>query len=80
MKFSRISPTLVEDRVDKRLYQMFFVWFSANLNITALSTGTAGPAFFNLGLRDTLVILLVVDIMYVQSTKISARLLMPFCV
>jgi len=56
-----ISPIPVEQRVDKRLYQMFFVWFSANFNILAFSTGSAGPAFFNLGLRDTLVILLLVD-------------------
>ncbi|KAG6818996.1 hypothetical protein H0H93_016516 [Arthromyces matolae] len=32
------------------------------MNILAFSTGSAGPAFFSLGLRDTLVILLGVDI------------------
>ncbi|GLB39366.1 putative permease for cytosine/purines, uracil, thiamine, allantoin [Lyophyllum shimeji] len=56
-----ISPIPMEQRLDKRLYQMFSVWFSANFNILAFSTGSAGPAFFSLGLRDTLVILLVVD-------------------
>ncbi|KAF8231030.1 hypothetical protein L208DRAFT_1437901 [Tricholoma matsutake] len=56
-----ITPTLIEDRIDKRLYQMFFVWFSANFNILAFSTGSAGPAFFNLGQRDSLLIILVVD-------------------
>ncbi|KAG6865558.1 hypothetical protein C0991_001562 [Blastosporella zonata] len=30
-------------------------------------TGSAGPTFFNLGLLDTVVILLVVDIVYVRS-------------
>jgi purine-cytosine permease-like protein len=63
--YYRISPILMENRTDKRLYQMFFVWFSANLNIFAFSAGSAGPAFFNLGLRNSLVIILVVDIMYV---------------
>ena len=59
----RISPVPDEERVDKRLYQMFFVWFSANFNVLAFSTGCAGPAFFNLGLRDSLVTILVVDAM-----------------
>ncbi|KAI0711394.1 purine-cytosine permease [Earliella scabrosa] len=57
-----IDPIAPEDRQDTKLYQMFFVWFSANINILAFGTGTAGPAFFGLGLRDTLVILLIVDI------------------
>ncbi|KAF8056624.1 purine-cytosine permease [Lyophyllum atratum] len=56
-----ISPIPMEQRLDKRLYQMFFVWFSANFNILAFSTGSAGPVFFSLGLRDSLVIILVVD-------------------
>ena len=30
-----ISPILPEDRNDTKLYQMFFVWFSANINILA---------------------------------------------
>ena len=31
----RIDPILPEDRTDTRLYQMFFVWFSANINVLA---------------------------------------------
>ncbi|KAI1798002.1 purine-cytosine permease [Ganoderma leucocontextum] len=57
-----IDPILPEDRKDTKLFQMFFVWFSANINILSFGTGTAGPAFFGLGLRDTLLILLVVDL------------------
>ncbi|KAG6844998.1 hypothetical protein H0H87_001770 [Tephrocybe sp. NHM501043] len=57
-----IAPTTEEQRCDKRLYQMFFVWFSGNLNILAFSTGSAGPTFFNLGLRHCVVILLVADV------------------
>ncbi|RDX54764.1 purine-cytosine permease [Lentinus brumalis] len=57
-----IDPILPEDRTDTKLYQMFFVWFSANFNVLAFGTGSAGPAFFGLGLRDTLVVLLVVDL------------------
>ncbi|KAJ8502259.1 hypothetical protein ONZ51_g125 [Trametes cubensis] len=57
-----IDPILPEDRTDTKLYQMFFVWFSANLNILAFGTGSAGPAFFGLGLRDSFIILVVVDL------------------
>ncbi|KAI0360457.1 cytosine-purine permease [Trametes cingulata] len=57
-----INPILPEDRTDNKLYQMFFVWFSANMNILAFGTGSAGPAFFGLGLRDSFLILLVVDL------------------
>lgn len=57
-----ITPIPPEDRTDTRLYQMFFIWCSANLNILAFSTGTAGPAFFSLGLKDSLVTILMVDV------------------
>ncbi|CDO75439.1 hypothetical protein BN946_scf184693.g8 [Trametes cinnabarina] len=57
-----IDPIWPEDRTDTKLYQMFFVWFSANINILTFGTGSAGPAFFGLGLRDSFFILLVVDI------------------
>lgn len=69
MEFRSISPTLEEDRTDKRLYQMFFLWLSVNTNIPAFSFGTAGPAFFNLGLRDAILIILVADPMCVAFTK-----------
>ncbi|KAH9849624.1 cytosine-purine permease [Lenzites betulinus] len=57
-----INPILPEDRTDTKLYQMFFVWFSANINILTFGTGSAGPAFFGLGLRDSFLIILVVDL------------------
>ena len=58
-----ITPTQLSDRTDTRLYQMFFVWFSANFNILAFSTGSAAPAFFNLGLKHTAIIVVVVNFM-----------------
>ncbi|KAG6811119.1 hypothetical protein H0H92_008919 [Tricholoma furcatifolium] len=57
-----ISPTSVQQRVDKRLYQMFFIWLSANMNVLALSTGSAGSAFFKLGLAPTAVVVIIVDV------------------
>ncbi|KAG6331535.1 hypothetical protein ID866_7555 [Astraeus odoratus] len=44
-----IAPIARDERLETRWYQMFFVWFSANMNILTFSTGTAGPAFFSLG-------------------------------
>ncbi|KAI0674566.1 cytosine-purine permease [Trametes maxima] len=57
-----IDPILPEDRTDTKLYQMFFVWFSSNMNVLGFGTGSAGPAFFGLGLRDSFIILLIVDL------------------
>ncbi|THV05199.1 cytosine-purine permease [Dendrothele bispora CBS 962.96] len=57
-----IAPTSVEERVDTRLYQMFTVWFSAILNLTALSAGALGPVVWGLGLRDSVIILIIADI------------------
>lgn len=57
-----IVPIPAEERKDPRIYQMFLMWFSANLNILTLTTGTAGPAYYGLGIRDSLLVILVVDI------------------
>ncbi|KAI6045279.1 cytosine-purine permease [Pisolithus marmoratus] len=58
-----IAPIPKEERLDRRWYQMFFVWFSANMNILNFSTGTAGPAFFSLGARDSIIVIIVVDLL-----------------
>ncbi|KAF8434519.1 purine-cytosine permease [Boletus edulis BED1] len=57
-----IAPIPVEERTETRWYQMFFVWFSVNMNILAFSTGTTGPAFFSLGVRDAIVTAVVIDL------------------
>lgn len=46
-----------------------------------LGTGAAGPAFFGLGVKQSLIILTVVDLMYVVQTVLlaTASLLMRFC-
>ncbi|KAF9226335.1 purine-cytosine permease [Gyrodon lividus] len=59
-----IAPIPVEERVETRWYQMFFVWFSANMNILTFSTGTIGPAFFALGIRDAVTIIVVIDLVF----------------
>ncbi|OSX63553.1 hypothetical protein POSPLADRAFT_1045867 [Postia placenta MAD-698-R-SB12] len=50
------------ERTDTKLYQMFFVWFSVNMNVLSFGTGSAGPAFYGLGLRQSLITLLIVDL------------------
>ncbi|KAG2340850.1 hypothetical protein BDR05DRAFT_966422 [Suillus weaverae] len=50
------------EHLETRWYQMFFVWFSANMNILTFSTGTVGPAFFPLGVNDSLIIIVIVDL------------------
>ncbi|KAI0694516.1 cytosine-purine permease [Cytidiella melzeri] len=57
-----IDPIPPQLRTDTKLFQMFFVWFSANMNVLGLGTGAAGPAFFGLGVKQALIILTVVDI------------------
>ncbi|KAI0942810.1 hypothetical protein AcV7_002117 [Taiwanofungus camphoratus] len=57
-----IVPVPPEERNDPRLYQMFFVWFSANANVLTMTAGTVGPAFYGLGVRDSLLVILVVDV------------------
>ncbi|KAH8115995.1 cytosine-purine permease [Phellopilus nigrolimitatus] len=59
-----IEPIPAERRTDTRLYEMFFVWFSANLNVLAFSTGTVGPTVFGLGLKDSFAVIVIVDLAF----------------
>ncbi|KAH9929065.1 permease for cytosine/purines, uracil, thiamine, allantoin-domain-containing protein [Epithele typhae] len=62
LEMEGIEPIPDSQRTDKRLYQFFFVWFSANANILTLSAGTVGPAFYGLGIRDSFYLILFVDL------------------
>nr|VWO98603.1 N/A [Ganoderma boninense] len=63
LEVNGVTPVPETQRTDRRLYQFFFVWFSANANILTLSAGTVGPAFFNLGILDSFFVIIVVDVM-----------------
>lgn len=39
----------------------------------SLAAGTAGPAFYGLGIRDSLLVILAVDIMWVPSDHVRER-------
>ncbi|KAI0357669.1 hypothetical protein OH77DRAFT_1286490 [Trametes cingulata] len=62
LEVNGIVPIPEEQRTERRLYQFFFVWFSANANILTLSAGTVGPAYYSLGIRDSFYVILVVDL------------------
>ncbi|EED77647.1 predicted protein [Postia placenta Mad-698-R] len=64
LEVNGIDPVPPEERSDPRLYQIFFVWFSANANVLTMAAGTVGPAFYGLGIRDACLVIVVVDIMY----------------
>ncbi|KAG2146356.1 cytosine-purine permease [Suillus clintonianus] len=57
-----IAPVPAERRLETRWYQLFFVWFSPCMNILAFSAGTTGPAFYSLGVRDSMAIIVTVNL------------------
>jgi len=57
-----VDPIPPEKRTDLKLYNFFAVWFTVSMNIPTFNTGAAGPAFFGLGVRDSLVIILIADL------------------
>ncbi|KAF5344051.1 hypothetical protein D9757_013888 [Collybiopsis confluens] len=57
-----ITPTTPEERTDTRMWQMFTVWFSAILNLTGMSTGALGPIFFSLTFRESIIVLVIADV------------------
>jgi len=57
-----VDPIPPEKRTDPKLYNFFAVWFTVSMNIPTFNTGAAGPAFFGLGVKDSLIILLMADL------------------
>ncbi|KAM5536808.1 hypothetical protein V8D89_009526, partial [Ganoderma adspersum] len=72
LEVNGVTPIPETQRTDRRLYQFFFVWFSANANILTLSAGTVGPAFFNLGILDSFFVIVVVDVIACAFPSMSA--------
>lgn len=56
-----IEPTTLDQRTDTRVYQMFFLWFSANLDIQAFAAASVAPAVFGLGIRTSFLVVIIVD-------------------
>ncbi|KAH7915041.1 permease for cytosine/purines, uracil, thiamine, allantoin-domain-containing protein [Hygrophoropsis aurantiaca] len=62
VEMNEIIPIPAGHRLDTQWYKIFFLWFSANLNIIGFSTGTIGPAFFSLSATEAIVIALISDV------------------
>ncbi|TFY67454.1 hypothetical protein EVJ58_g1602 [Rhodofomes roseus] len=58
-----IVPVAPEDRTDRHYSKVFFVFFSANFNILSFSAGTLGPIAYGLGLRDTCLVILFINLL-----------------
>ncbi|KAJ7434433.1 cytosine-purine permease [Mycena galericulata] len=58
-----IAPIAKEHRVDRRNYQLFMLWFAANLNASNLVVGAGGPVAFDLSFRNTTYNLLITDVL-----------------
>ncbi|KAJ7669418.1 purine-cytosine permease [Mycena polygramma] len=56
-----IAPIPEVERVDTRNYQLFLLWFSANMNIPTLVVGAGGPVVFKLSFLNTAINLLITD-------------------
>ncbi|KAH9477683.1 Purine-cytosine permease fcyB [Psilocybe cubensis] len=53
-----ILPVPVEERTDVQFSKLFYVYFSSNYTILTLSLGTLGPVVFQLGVRDSCLVIL----------------------
>ncbi|KAH6609130.1 hypothetical protein Trco_002476 [Trichoderma cornu-damae] len=53
-----ILPVPVEERSSTRFFNIFTVWFSISANILGITFGMLGPLAYNLGLRDSSLVIL----------------------
>jgi purine-cytosine permease-like protein len=59
-----VKPVPVEQRQDTKFSKIFFVWFSANVNILSFSAGALGPAVFGLNIRDSCLTILLFELAF----------------
>ncbi|KAF7316409.1 NCS cytosine-purine permease [Mycena indigotica] len=58
-----IRPVAVEERTDTQLTKIFFIWFSASFNLLPFSAGSLGPIAYGLGLRDSCLVILFLNLL-----------------
>ncbi|KAI0062621.1 cytosine-purine permease [Artomyces pyxidatus] len=68
-----ITPVPLDKRTEKRLYQLFVLWFSNMLSVPTFAAGSIGPAFFSLGIRDSLFIVLGGNLVAVFGPTLGMR-------
>ncbi|POY75118.1 hypothetical protein BMF94_1748 [Rhodotorula taiwanensis] len=52
-----VGPLPAEERTDAHFFSNFNIWLSMNTTIACFSTGTLGPLFYGLSLRDSTLII-----------------------
>ncbi|KDR72650.1 hypothetical protein GALMADRAFT_126262 [Galerina marginata CBS 339.88] len=57
-----IVPVPLEERTDEQYSKLFFVFLSSNLTILTFSIGTLGPVVFELGLRDSCLVIILFNL------------------
>ncbi|GAA5902554.1 hypothetical protein JCM6882_009315 [Rhodosporidiobolus microsporus] len=57
-----VGPLPAEQRTDAHFFHNFTLWMTMNATISCFSTGTLGPLYFNLSLRDSALIVLFANI------------------
>ncbi|KAL5514386.1 hypothetical protein ACEPAG_2474 [Sanghuangporus baumii] len=58
-----IYPVPHHQRVDRNFHKIFFIWLAMNFNILSFSAGTSGPLVFSLGLRDSCLLILFINLL-----------------
>ncbi|KAF8991748.1 cytosine-purine permease [Cyathus striatus] len=58
-----IQPIPQEERTDAQFSKIFFIWFSANINVLSFSAGTLGPVVYGLSVRDTCLTILFFNLL-----------------
>ncbi|GAA5820669.1 hypothetical protein JCM11251_003105 [Rhodosporidiobolus azoricus] len=57
-----VGPLPEEERTDASFISNFTIWLTMNATISCFSTGTLGPLYFNLSLRDSALIVVFANI------------------
>ncbi|KAK2594483.1 hypothetical protein QQS21_007830 [Conoideocrella luteorostrata] len=67
-----IRPLPMEERKEKRFFNIFTIWFSINSNILGITFGMLGPVAYNLSLRDSALVILFFNLLATSAAGILA--------
>ncbi|KAK2752204.1 hypothetical protein FQN55_008094 [Onygenales sp. PD_40] len=58
-----ITPVAVDERTDKRVVNLFFLWFTVSCNVLPVITGMTGTLSFGLSLRNASLVILFFNLL-----------------
>ncbi|KAG5990287.1 hypothetical protein E4U52_004729 [Claviceps spartinae] len=67
-----IRPLPVEERKERRFFNIFTIWFSINSNILAITFGMLGPLAYNLSFRNSVLVILFFNLLVTIAPGIMA--------